>query len=217
MRIIAFGDIHMQAGGWQRIPGIHTADLVVITGDITNFGGRREAAAILDRLAADNPRILAVFGNLDRPEVADLLAERDMDLHGRGRRCGAVGLIGLGGSNPTPFATPSEFSESAIGTLLQRGFDELGGHFPFVLVSHPPPHGTATDRLNDGIHVGSTAVRAFIESRRPAVCLTGHIHESVAEDLLAGCAVINPGMLQQGGWTELTVSGRQINARLHQS
>jgi Icc-related predicted phosphoesterase len=53
---------------------------------------------------------------------------------------------------------------------------------------HAPPYGTALDRAAlDGrsvdhapldVHVGSIAVRRFIESRQPLVTLHGHVHES---------------------------------------
>lgn len=57
-----------------------------------------------------------------------------------------------------------------------------------VFLFHGPPHDTALDRAAlDGktvdhapldVHVGSIAVRRFLEQRGPAVALCGHIHES---------------------------------------
>jgi Icc-related predicted phosphoesterase len=57
-----------------------------------------------------------------------------------------------------------------------------------VFLFHGPPHETNLDRAaNDGkmidyvpldLHVGSIAVRRFIERRQPLVTLHGHIHES---------------------------------------
>jgi uncharacterized protein len=57
-----------------------------------------------------------------------------------------------------------------------------------VWLFHSPPHNTALDRaaLDDvvvdyvplDVHVGSIAVRRFIEERQPLVTLHGHIHES---------------------------------------
>lgn len=57
-----------------------------------------------------------------------------------------------------------------------------------ILLIHTPPHETNLDRIgNDGrmidhvpldLHVGSIAVRRFIERRQPLVSLHGHIHES---------------------------------------
>ncbi len=57
-----------------------------------------------------------------------------------------------------------------------------------VFLFHAPPHGTALDRAAlDGrtvdhapvdVHVGSIAIRRFIEARQPLVTLHGHVHES---------------------------------------
>jgi uncharacterized protein len=52
----------------------------------------------------------------------------------------------------------------------------------FVFVAHAPPKDTALDQLATGSHVGSLAVRRFIErwaaTGRLIVSLHGHIHES---------------------------------------
>lgn len=57
-----------------------------------------------------------------------------------------------------------------------------------VFLFHTPPYGTALDRAAlDGqsvdhapldVHVGSIAVRRFIEARQPLLTLHGHVHES---------------------------------------
>ncbi len=57
-----------------------------------------------------------------------------------------------------------------------------------ILLSHSPPYRTALDRAAlDGqsvdhapldVHVGSIAIRRFIEDRQPLASLHGHIHES---------------------------------------
>ncbi len=217
MRIIAFGDIHQQEGRSAEIPGLTAAALLLLTGDLTNFGGRGEAAAVLAGLTASNPRILGVAGNLDRPEVEALLVEQQRSLHGRGVVLGQVGIFGVGGSNPTPFHTPNEFSEKELEKLLSAGHEAVR-HCPFrILVSHPPPHKTATDRLATGAHVGSTAVRAFIEAQQPDLCLCGHIHEARGLDAIGRTRIINPGLRQEGGWIEITVAEDGIRADLHTS
>lgn len=104
MHIIAFGDIHMATGGLAAIAGIKTADLVLANGDLSNRGGRAEARTVLDAILVHNPRLLAQFGNFDRPEVDGYLQDLDINLHGQARMVGGeVCLVGLGGANPTPF------------------------------------------------------------------------------------------------------------------
>ena len=57
-----------------------------------------------------------------------------------------------------------------------------------IFLFHTPPYQTLLDRAAlDGrmiehvpvdVHVGSIAVRRFIEARRPLITLHGHVHES---------------------------------------
>jgi Icc-related predicted phosphoesterase len=74
---------------------------------------------------------------------------------------------------------------------IKEDLDRLAGNAPLdktVFLFHTPPNETALDRVPlDGkmfegvpldVHVGSIAVRRFIESRQPLLTLHGHIHES---------------------------------------
>ena len=215
MRIIAAGDIHMDPGNVANIPGIGTADHIIVTGDITNYGGSHDAAVVLNRLQAVNSSILAVAGNLDQPDVARYLEDLGISLHGRGRTIQGLGIMGLGGSNYTPFNTPYEFSEAELGAFLAAGFAQVDSGSNFILVSHAPPVGTKTDLLVNGRHVGSTAVRAFIEEKQPLLCLTGHIHESQGEDRIGRTLVLNPGMIKEGGYIEIIHEDNELSASLH--
>ncbi|MCU0726856.1 MAG: hypothetical protein MUE73_13880, partial [Planctomycetes bacterium] len=49
-----------------------------------------------------------------------------------------------------------------------------------ILLFHTPPYGTRLDRIRGtaGAFVGSVALRRLVESRRPALGLHGHLHES---------------------------------------
>ena len=217
MRIIGFGDIHMNLGAVENIPGIRSADCIIITGDITNFGVRKDAAAVLDRLHSINGNILGVAGNLDQPDVAVYLEERGISLHGTGRILEGLGIMGLGGSNYTPFQTPYEFSEQELASFLVSGFARLGEVRDFILVSHTPPLQSKADRLFNGNHVGSSAVRSFIEEKQPLLCLTGHIHESKGEDHIGRTLVLNPGMVKEGGYIEVLYQNGKLSALLHLS
>jgi len=178
MRIIALGDIHMDTGDVAKIPALDTADHIIVTGDITNYGSSQDAATVLNSLLAINSSILGVAGNLDQPDVARYLEDLGISLHGRGIMVADLGIMGLGGSNYTPFNTPYEFSEQELGAFLASGFSQIDPARNFILVSHTPPVKTKTDRLLNGRHVGSMAVRKFIEEKQPLLCVTGHIHES---------------------------------------
>lgn len=47
-----------------------------------------------------------------------------------------------------------------------------------VLLCHAPPHGTGLDVLHDGRHVGSRALRRYIESSGFLLSFHGHVHEA---------------------------------------
>lgn len=227
MRIIAIGDIHMAADAVTRIPEIGSADLVIINGDLTNFGGIEDAKRVLDTVMSANPSVLAQFGNLDKPEVNDYLEGLGINLHNQARLLHhRLCLIGIGGSNKTPFATPSEFSETELAAFIEHAYEQARGYIdltepvekikiPTIFVSHTPPFGTAVDRLASGTHVGSSAVLSFIEERQPELCICGHIHEAAGTDRIGRTPICNPGMLSEGGWVEITVNDTTVQATLH--
>jgi len=87
-------------------------------------------------------------------------------------------------------SVPADESRVKWGTI-QRDLDSLAGQEPLdraTFLFHTPPHDTPLDRAAlDGktyehialdVHVGSIAVRRFIETRQPLLTLHGHIHES---------------------------------------
>lgn len=74
---------------------------------------------------------------------------------------------------------------------IQEDLDGLAGDLDLartLVLFHSPPDTTNLDRVaNDGklidhvpldLHVGSVAIRRFIEKRQPLVTLHGHVHES---------------------------------------
>lgn len=226
MRIIAFGDIHMATAQAGKIPGIREADLVLLNGDLTNYGGKKETKSVLDDIMRIIPQVLAQFGNLDSREVNDYLERLGINLHGQARLVQAeVCLIGVGGSNFTPFQTPSEFPENEILHLAEKAFKQ-GREFislaeplhkrkiPQILIAHAPPYDTKVDRLHNGRHVGSRSIRTVIEQYQPDLCICGHIHEAKGYDSIGKTAVYNHGMLRQGGWITIDISQSQLTIEL---
>jgi Icc-related predicted phosphoesterase len=203
MRIIAFGDIHMEYAALQAVSGLASADMVIVTGDLTNFGNREAAHQVISAIRSMNSRIYAQPGNLDDASVMEYLSELGINLHGKGFLFNGIGVFGVGGSNPTPFNTPTEFAEDEIGRLLNQGHAAVAQASIRIMVPHAPPHNTAADLIPNGMHVGSKAVREFIERVQPDFCLTGHIHEARSVDRIGRTVILNPGMLGKGGWIEL--------------
>ena len=226
MKIIAFGDIHMATDVARSIPGIKEADLILLNGDLTNYGGTQETRSVLDDIMRINPNVLAQFGNLDSGKVNEYLEKLAINLHGQARLVqGEVCLIGVGGSNFTPFHTPSEFPEKELLHLADNAFRQ-GQDFialaqplhkrkiPQILISHVPPLNTAVDKLHNGKHVGSKAIRSIIEQYQPDLCIAGHIHEAKGHDMIGKTPVYNHGMLRQGGWIHIDIQQSQLTVTL---
>lgn len=221
---IGIGDIHDDISKVNAIPDMEQARGVIISGDITIKGGRSKAERVLAAVAKRNPRILAQVGNMDLPEVDALLESRDCNIHARSLELApargelpSLGLIGVGASTPTPFGTPFEVPDEQIAAWLEQAWSQAQDFGSLLLVAHDPPHDSVADELPGGHHVGSAAVRAFIERVRPDVCLAGHIHESRALGRLGETVVVNPGPLAAGGYALIRRTPQGLEASLHQA
>jgi len=210
---LVLGDIHDQLGRLPEIPELPDARGILVSGDLTLNGGVAQAASVIKGLSECADVVLAQFGNMDRPEIAEWLREQGCNLHDEVRELApGVALMGIGASVLTPFGTPSEFPESWFAEKLER-MGRTARHFAHViLVSHNPPLNTRCDALENGMHVGSAAVRAFIEEMQPDLCFCGHIHEAVGTDRIGHTVVINTGPLSAGGYGMIVLNPEAGNA-----
>jgi Icc-related predicted phosphoesterase len=202
MIVIALTDIH---GDTRRLSGISNeiadADIVLLTGDITNFEGRDAAREVIETVGQWNRKILAIPGNCDFTEVGDYLSEEGLNLDRRSVIVDGIAFLGVGGSLPCPGKTPTEYSEADFGRFLEETDKSVDPDTPRILVVHQPPFDSIADRLPGGMHVGSRSVRSYIENRKPLICFTGHIHEGIGISEISGTKVANPGPAKSGGYT----------------
>ncbi len=215
MLILAISDIHGDIASIERMSSaLAGADLVLVSGDITNFGGRGQASSVLEILRRQARRFLAVSGNCDRPEVGELLAENGWSLDGRAVEIEGLWFLGLAGSLPCPGRTLLEFGEEDLAESLESAYGEMPPGKPFVLLCHQPPYGTKVDRAMGGIHVGSRAIRRFIEDRKPLACLCGHIHEAKGSDMIGDTVICNPGPAGRGCYVWAVWDGSRIKPEI---
>ena len=215
MKIVSFGDVHMAIQPMAQIATeLATADLIVLSGDLTNFGGAVEARQVVEAARTYCPTVLALPGNLDRPEVLDFLRTEHIGLHGESRRFGDLGFFGCGGSNTTPFQTPLEYQDEELGATIEHAYATVLDAPVRVMVCHTPPYGTKVDRLTDGRPVGSPAVRQFILEQQPHVCITGHIHESAGVDRIGRTTILNAGPFAAGGYIVVRYEKGRVDAEL---
>ncbi|MDR2966819.1 MAG: metallophosphoesterase [Methanobacteriaceae archaeon] len=215
MKILAISDVHAKENqGLYDYLKNNNLDLVIVSGDITNFGPPEFAEDFLNKISNFGATAIAIPGNCDTKEVFKkinkskaICAHNDIIEHEN------LVIYGFGGSNPTPFDTPFEFDDDVLYDHLKKLFNsqkalkigkkEENEEKKFekldILLTHAPPYGSEADIIEDGIHVGSEAVRKIIDEYQPRLNLCGHIHESVAFAMLGNTVIVNPGMLENGG------------------
>lgn len=97
--------------------------------------------------------------------------------------------------------TPHRFDPSSRTPTISSALDALAETTPVeetIFVLHSPPRDTRCDMTAARQHVGSRAIRAFIERLGPPLVLGGHIHESPRvstsyRDTIGRTVVVNPG------------------------
>ncbi len=212
-RIIQISDLHGNTSVIESITGeIMAADLLVLSGDITHFGGRLKAAEVMDTILKLNIPTVGVPGNCDRRGAALYLEQIGVSVDGILREIAGFRVYGMGGSLPTPAPTPKVYREGEFGDRLTRFLEEKGS--PDIVVIHQPPADSALDRIHSGSHVGSPAVRKFIERSGALLCLTGHIHESFGTETIGRTLVVNPGAGGHGRYAVIEIREKIATAEL---
>jgi Icc-related predicted phosphoesterase len=75
------------------------------------------------------------------------------------------------------FTSEMEKEDSIQKDLEKSVFTKKPGETVYVI--HTPPNNTHLDQRYDGYHVGSMALRLFIERHQPYLTMHGHVHETV--------------------------------------
>ena len=191
MRILAFSDLHRKIALTSELKRkAKDVDLVICCGDLSDFG--RGLDIVCSNLSSIHDIVLIIPGNNETPAQIEAMCRKYgwINLHGETYSYGGYTFAGIGGSTYTPFRTPFELDEEEIRGILRHfeGLNEL------ILVSHSPPFKTKTDELLSGVHIGSRAIREFVEKEQPILNLCGHIHEKAGvEDRIGRTRIINVG------------------------
>ncbi|NIQ33038.1 MAG: YfcE family phosphodiesterase [Nitrososphaeria archaeon] len=159
-------------------------------------------------LVKGGSKTVFVPGNCDPAELLDMEVDGALNLHGKRTAWRNHDLIGIGGSNPTPFQSLIAFSEKEIQRILS-GLKASSNSF---ILSQVPPYGTRLDRVFLGRHVGSRALTKFIGEYNPLTAVVGHVHEGRGEQMLGSTVIVNPGPGARGfyGLMELGSDGVEV-------
>lgn len=183
MKIYSIADIHgfqyrlnVVLKNIQRI----NPDLVVICGDITQFGPADVAKNFLDQI---NVETFAVTGNIDSNDV-----ERGID-NSKATRIElkrvvkkGIPFVGSSGMNPDDFKIIEE----------KKMIDNKT-----ILVTHVPPFNTV-DKIFIGMHGGSKELRKLVDKFNPRLVLSGHIHEDSGYKKINNTIFVNCSLGKRG-------------------
>lgn len=213
MEVLAFTDFHGDEKAVER--AVHVSeerapDLILVMGDLVFHGRRSEEA--LEKLGGTCRRLLFVPGNMDPHRLAEFSSDNIYSIHGRCLSYMNVDFLGLGGAPKGPFGTSFEYDEEYADKILNKGLKGCRGD-RLVVVSHSPPYGSRLDLTSQGIHVGSRALRGFIEKTKPSLVVCGHIHEARGIDRLSRAVTVNPGPVYAGYYAHIEIRG-EIKVKL---
>jgi hypothetical protein len=93
------------------------------------------------------------------------------------------------------------------------GWKDIQSARTTIFVPHAPPAHTKVDALANGDHVGSAAVRKFIEQHQPTLVVCGHIHEARGIDTLGNSILVNCGPAGKGYYAVITL-GKEVHVEM---
>ncbi|MEM0475475.1 MAG: metallophosphoesterase [Candidatus Norongarragalinales archaeon] len=198
VKVLCVADFHGEEGALELLKRLIEKEkpaLVLVAGDVTQFGPIDYANRVLESVKASEAECLAVHGNTDSMQVKLFFEKQGVSLHNKKIVWKGIEFVGYGGSAPTPFRTAITYSEAQIYADLSKLVTKNS-----VLVTHSPPFGLPfeLDKTFDLKPVGSKAVRKIIEERRPKACVCAHVHEREGEANVLGCRVIKLAPLRDG-------------------
>jgi hypothetical protein len=221
MRMLVIADMHGYSEDISRFFSkidARSFDLIVCPGDFTDmfnqppgFSQHNIAELNLQKLVSFGTPVMCVPGNHDPYEIIDVFEEYGVNLHGKVRRFGNETFMGWGGAL-THFHTALEPTEEETEEALGRMGSEAGRGA--IVVVHNPPHGTKLDKIATGEHVGSPAIRRFVEKNAPKLVISAHIHESRGTDTLGKSTLFYPGPFYAGLYGIVSVDGRGVSCEI---
>jgi hypothetical protein len=200
MKILATADIH---GSQYRLNLVlknaktYAPDLVVICGDITQFGPGEIATNFLNQIPVQT---IAVPGNIDTFDVDQgITASNAINLHMKRMMIHGISFVGIGRELPS-LLSDIDITDGPVKKSLNKILDDTT-----VLVTHVPPY-KLQDKIFIGSHGGSRELRNLIDAHKPQLVLCGHIHEDPGVSKSGNTTVVNcsMGKRTEGALIEIT-------------
>jgi len=210
MRLLALSDIHGATAGLAALSDLmQKVDLVLIAGDLTEFGGSEELREVLAFLQPAAGKAVAVPGNCDRRGARELLDSEGLSADGRLLERGGALIAGSGGGMLHTGLTPYERREEELAAALESALASVSAngdaHRPLIILSHTPPYDSGADSGRGGSS-GSRRLRSILDRETPPLWICGHIHESRSAQRRGETLVVNPGPLRDGHYALIEMS-----------
>jgi Icc-related predicted phosphoesterase len=209
MRIAATADIHFTPQSYDRLrePLSHVreeADVLVIAGDLTNYGRQDEMHSLLNALVRLRVPIVAVLGNHDyesgqEQELMNLMTTEGIKvLDGSSYERDSVGFAGakgfLGGFGR---GVLTAFGEKEVKAFVQAGIDEtmklerslsMLRTQKTVIVTHYAPIAETVQGEPTEIwpYLGSSRLSDVIDRHGASLAIHGHAHHGKADGKTTG-------------------------------
>jgi len=185
MKIFAAADIH---GSQYRLNTIlnniekYSPDVVIICGDITQFGPGEVAKNFLNQIKVDT---LALPGNIDTPDVNKAISDsKATNINHKRIEKNGLAVVGIGGDLSDSLSEISiEYKNKKIPLIKTISKDT-------ILVTHVPPYKTQ-DKVFFGHHSGNKELRQIVDKYKPKLVLCGHIHEDPGVKMLEETLIVN--------------------------
>jgi Icc-related predicted phosphoesterase len=200
MKLYATADIH---GAQHRINLIldnikkYTPDLVVICGDITQFGPGEQATSFLNQIPIE---VFAIPGNIDTADVYQgITNSKATNLHQQLVSFEDVPFVGIGGELDNAFPELPITADKKTLSVIDAVTSDT------ILVTHVPPYGLQ-DKVYMGRHIGSKEVRDLVDMKHPRLVLSGHVHENPGVTTYKHTVVVNTSMGKRTEGAIITVT-----------
>jgi len=183
MKILAVADFH---GSQYRLNIVlenikkYSPELVIVCGDITQFGPGEVATNFLNQIPVET---FAIPGNIDSSDVTEVINKsKAKNISLKKLEKNDIPFVGVGGDT---------ISQSDV-QIIEKLLDEKS-----VLISHAPPHGFQ-DKTFIGTHAGNEELRKIVDECRPRLVICGHIHESPGFTKTNNTIIVNCSMGKRG-------------------
>lgn len=190
MKLLAFVDMHGSLKALEKIKKqAKQADVIVCAGDISIFENNLDF--FLFELNKLNKTVLIIPGNHEDDKDLDELTNVFNNITNINKKIFVREnylFLGYGGSG---FSTvDKEFIKTS-----KKFEKEIKKHKSkkIVLVTHAPPYKTNIDKIMNA-PCGNKSIKNFILRIKPALVISGHLHETAGkEDKIGKTRIINPG------------------------